>query len=251
MKKLLIVAMSIVLCLFLFSCDGSTPNDETADLTKDNVTTKAPDTETENNNTTAESEDGTTEDDVTTETEETTDFTIDNTETTAPTVEHEHAWGNWVTVKYATCIEEGLQQRVCPCGEKEEQKVAVAEHTIVKDEAVEPTCLKTGLTEGYHCSVCEKITVAQETIQVKPHTEVKIEAKAATCTATGLTEGKKCSACETITLSQEIVPAIAHSWGSWTVVDDEDKTLRNCQNCDAQQEITDIRAAYNGIRLII
>ena len=32
------------------------------------------------------------------------------------------------------------------------------------DEAVEPTCAKTGLTEGSHCSSCGKVFVAQQTI---------------------------------------------------------------------------------------
>ena len=37
-------------------------------------------------------------------------------------------------------------------------------HTIVIDEAIEPTCLEEGKTEGKHCSVCGEIIVAQETI---------------------------------------------------------------------------------------
>ena len=37
-------------------------------------------------------------------------------------------------------------------------------HTIVIDEAIPPTCLEEGKTEGKHCSVCGEIIVAQETI---------------------------------------------------------------------------------------
>lgn len=37
-------------------------------------------------------------------------------------------------------------------------------HTVVIDEAVEPTYDNTGLTEGKHCSVCDAVIVAQEVI---------------------------------------------------------------------------------------
>lgn len=43
------------------------------------------------------------------------------------------------------------------------------EHTIVVDPAVEATCIKTGLTEGSHCSVCGTVFNVQAVVPLVPH----------------------------------------------------------------------------------
>ena len=61
------------------------------------------------------------------------------------------------------------------CGTTEEVRLvrddndAIAPHTVEIDEAVEPTCTASGLTEGSHCSVCGTVIVEQEVIPANGH----------------------------------------------------------------------------------
>lgn len=86
---------------------------------------------------------------------------------------------------------------------------------IVKVEAVPPTCLKTGLTEGLRCNLCETMVVPQLIVEALGHTEVTDEAVASTCTESGLTEGKHCAVCDTVFVAQQeisIIDCIETEW---------------------------------------
>ena len=56
---------------------------------------------------------------------------------------------------------------------------------VVTDEAVTPTCTKTGLTEGTHCAYCLAVLVKQETIPALGHAYQEQITKNATCTDSG------------------------------------------------------------------
>lgn len=118
-------------------------------------------------------------------------------------------------------------------------------HVKATDAAVAPTCVKTGLTEGCHCSVCSKVIKVQEevkatghswdkgkvtkeatcteggvktftctgcnakkkeTVKATGHKEVKDSAVAATFTKTGKTAGSHCSRCGYVIQKQTVLP---------------------------------------------
>ncbi len=189
----------------------------------------------------------------------------------------EHSFGEWKTVKAATCTEKGSEQRACKtCKHTETREVAAKGHTEVVDKAVAATCTQTGLTEGKHCSVCNTVLVKQQTVAVaehsfgdwktvkaatctekgseqrtcktcnhtetrevaaKGHTEVVDKAVAATCTQTGLTEGKHCSVCNAVLVKQETVAVKEHSFGEWKTVKaatctEKGSEQRACKTCN-------------------
>ena len=151
-----------------------------------------------------------------------------------------HDFSEWSAVYEATCAEEGKEARACSCGKTEERTVAkIKTHTEVIDVAVASTCIKTGLTEGKHCSVCNEILVAQTEVGVIEHTyddkydpdcnvcgdervpacahlnTVIIPGKAVTCTEDGWTDGKKCEKCGEILVERIVIEAPGHTKGSW------------------------------------
>ena len=113
-------------------------------------------------------------------------------------------------------------------------------HNAVVDKAVEPTCTKTGLTEGSHCSICGATLIAQKTIPATGKHEFGdwTITKAATCTATG-TKTKTCSVCgktETATIAKT-----AHKYGNTVVKPTytaKGYTLHKCSACGASYKDT-------------
>ena len=60
------------------------------------------------------------------------------------TPEHTHSFGEWTTVSEPTCIEKGLRERLCACGEKESEEIEALGHDYVKG-----VCLRCGEAEPF------------------------------------------------------------------------------------------------------
>ena len=115
------------------------------------------------------------------------------TVTVTKPVAHVHAFGQWTVVTEATCTENGLQERVCECGEKESEVVEAKGHTFGEwTTTVEPTC-----ADGEKKRVCSDCGhVEKEVIEaVSEHTfgEWTVETSA-TCTEKGQ-EKRTCDSC--------------------------------------------------------
>lgn len=110
-----------------------------------------------------------------------------------------HTTEDWVVTKNATCTEAGEKVKNCKlCGNTvETETIEPTGHTEVVDNAVEPSCTETGLTEGTHCSVCKEVIVAQTAVEAIGHTEKTINTKKATYFANGYTGDKVCETCNT------------------------------------------------------
>ena len=80
-----------------------------------------------------------------------------------------HKWGEWETVKQATCTEEGKKERQCTaCTEKENEPIPALNHIYGEWQTVkEPTCTEEGEKQRV-CSLCSHKDT--ETIPVIAHT---------------------------------------------------------------------------------
>lgn len=142
-----------------------------------------------------------------------------------------------------TCTEKGYTTFRCKiCGsEYNDDYVAESSHTEVVDDAVEPDCTHTGLTEGSHCSVCNEILTPQTTVDPLDHSYTK-EVIAPTCSQQGYTE-YTCERCGD-SYKDDFTDTTAHSFtyyvsdGNATCTKDGTKTA-SCDRCSATDTVTD------------
>ena len=120
-----------------------------------------------------------------------------------------HKFGNWTTIKPATCTESGTQIRKCEnCGATESKSLSVKGHTEVVDKAIPATCTTDGKTEGSHCSVCGAVIKAQTTITATGHKSSGwIVDKTASIGVKG-SKHKECTVCKKVLETAEI-PALS------------------------------------------
>ncbi|MBR4237271.1 leucine-rich repeat protein [bacterium] len=107
------------------------------------TTTKEVITTTKENITTTKEPVITTTQEMVTTTEEITTTTKENI-----TTEHVHEYGSWHTIKNPSCIEDGVEERICSCGESETRTIEALGHNYSKWTTVsEPTDNKNGKRE--------------------------------------------------------------------------------------------------------
>ena len=131
--------------------------------------------------------------------------------------------------------------------------IALVPHTVVVDEAVEPTCTATGLTQGSHCSVCDAVIVAQTEIPANGHSYGELIAEvAATCEAAGTKAHYECAACgkyfvevegekTQVTAEDLAIPATGHTYNA------AETHSNKCVNCDNEISFEEIVAIIKGL----
>lgn len=122
----------------------------------------------------------------------------------------------------ATCTEAGSSYLVCiDCGEKQNSKTIPAiGHNEVKDAAVSPTCVGSGLTEGSHCSRCGKVMTAQTVIpSTGEHGHTIVKGYDATCSKDGLTDKDYCEGCGLVHQEATVIKSTGHKMKEYTVLE--------------------------------
>lgn len=74
-------------------------------------------------------------------------------------------FSHWVTTKHVSCFQNGEEKSECTCGAVQTRQIYAKGHTsVITLEAVEPSCEKTGLTQGSKCTACKEVIIAQRLI---------------------------------------------------------------------------------------
>ena len=65
---------------------------------------------------------------------------------------HVHHYGEWIRVIEPTCTEQGMEERVCECGEKQTRALQAYGHSFIEFFRKEPTCF----SPGYYIEQCNR-----------------------------------------------------------------------------------------------
>ena len=107
---------------------------------------------------------------------------------------HIHSFGNWQTVKEATCTAAGEKMRACSCGLSEKQNIPALGHDI-NETYIPATCQNKGSKSGT-CERCKE--QFYEEIEIDPSAHIYgelVKEVPATCAEEGVRAYYKCSEC--------------------------------------------------------
>jgi len=142
------------------------------------------------------------------------------------------------TVYNPTCTEPGKTVYNCSqCDKSYDVEGAAANgHTIVIDDAVDPTCTETGLTQGSHCDVCPTVFIPQTEVAAKGHSYgAWTTTKPATCTEEGQEE-RICTVCDegkqTAVINALGHDPTGHEGQKASCLEDGYKPYETCSRCD-------------------
>ena len=156
-----------------------------------------------------------------------------------------HAYGDWVIVKEATCTEEGLRTQTCAnCGDVIEEVLPKVDHTWNEGEvSKQPTCTEDGI-KTFTCTVCgdTKTEVITATGHAWSDWEVKTPA---TCETEGQEE-RHCTNEGCTEVEFKVIPALGHDLKEEIVKEPTcgETGLKNvtCTRCDYKEENVEIPA---------
>ena len=121
---------------------------------------------------------------------------------------HVHEFSGWTLVTPVTCESEGVEQRICACGESEERTIAAIGHNYIDHPGQPATCTDAGWEEYRTCSRCDYSDY--EEVAALGHSYVYNAGKAATCTEIGWEPYRTCTRCGVSTY--RTIAALGHSY---------------------------------------
>jgi transposase-like protein len=150
----------------------------------------------------------------------------------------DHLWGEWITVREATCTEYGQQRRTCTRTARhhhEKRMIPPLGHDYVVTE-IPPTCGEAGV-RTYTCSRCNDTYTGPGDSALEHHYEATITQES-TCIEDGV-RTFTCIHCGDSYI--EPIPAIGHEHGEWITETPAQKGVdgmesRICIHCGEQEE---------------
>ena len=126
---------------------------------------------------------------------------------------HVHSYDEWVVVKNPDCVNGGLRERYCTCGEKQESAIATLGHELVTVEQKPAICTEEGHEEYVKCSRCDYSTYKVINALGHDFGEWEIVTES-TCYSLGL-EKRVCKRDETHVETRQIEKA-PHTMPAWS-----------------------------------